>query len=108
LGDRISDNPHYPSYYYRVFSVWDGLPLRIDFATWMDLAYIGVDEQDVMRFVKDCTVRTWILPIGAPFTMVNYYTQQPLLSEAFRRTFLTNYRLVKTGQAYQIWACNRS
>jgi hypothetical protein len=101
----ISDAEHYSSYFYRVFSVWNGRPLDIDFDVWMNLAYAGVDEEHIVRFIRGCTVPIWILPLGAPFTMYSRYNGHPLLSESFRRTFATNYRQIETGYAYQVWKC---
>jgi hypothetical protein len=101
----ISDNQHYHSYFYRVFSVWSGRPLDVDFSVWIDLAYAGVDERYIMRFIKRCNVPTWIIPIGTPFTMLNLYDGLPLFSESFRTTFLTNYQKVQTGYSYQVWKC---
>jgi hypothetical protein len=101
----ISDDGHYSDTYYRIFSVLQGHPLRIDFAAWEDLAYVGVDEKNVIRFIKGCEVPTWILPLGAPFTKLSWYTKQPILSDDFRRIFSMNYRLIQMGQAYQVWGC---
>jgi hypothetical protein len=102
----ITDDERYPSYFYRVFSVWNGRPLDIDFSVWMDLRYVGVDEKDILRFIEGCTVPTWILPLGTPFTKSKGYSSYlPLLSEKFRTTFSTNYRQVETGYAYQVWKC---
>jgi hypothetical protein len=101
----ISDDAHYSSYFNRVFSVFAGGPLHIDFTVWMDLAHAGVDERYIVRFVEGCTIPTWILPMGRPFTQLNWYNKLPLVSEAFRQTFLTNYRPIKIGQAYQVWQC---
>jgi hypothetical protein len=101
----ITDYGHYSSYFYRVFSVWNGRPLDIDFSVWMDLAYVGVDEGYILRFIKGCAIPVWIFPLGRPFTMINWYNGLPLLSESFRRTFFTNYRQIEAGQAYQVWKC---
>ena len=102
----VSDNEHYSSYSYRVFSVWNGHPLDVDFGTWMDLAYVGADEKYILRFVKACTIPVWILPLGEPFSMDNlFFGLGPLLSENFRQTFLANYRQIETGEAYQVWKC---
>jgi hypothetical protein len=101
----ISDLEHFSSYFYRVFSVWNGRPLDIDFSAWMDLAYVGVSEKHIVRLVEKCTVPTWILPLGTPFTMSNWYNGLPLLSESFRTTFLANYRQIESGSAYQVWKC---
>jgi hypothetical protein len=103
----ISDDEHYADYFYRVFSIWKGRPLHIDFTVQMNLAYAGVGEEHIVRFIKGCTVPTWILPLGAPFTMTSWYNDLPVLSDSFRETFSTNYRLVRTGQAYQVWECKR-
>ena len=102
----VSDREHYSSYFYRVLSVWDGRPLHVDFSVWMDLAYIGVDEENIMRFIKECALPTWILPLGTPFTHPNFYGGLPLFSESFRQTFLANYRQIEIGQAFQVWRCN--
>jgi hypothetical protein len=101
----ISDYKHYRDYFYRVFSVWNGRPLDIDFSNWMAMANAGRDEKHIARFIEGCTVPTWILPLGPPFTMFNWYTDLPLLSERFRTTFSTNYRQIATGRAYQVWKC---
>ena len=101
----ISDDAHYSSYFYRVFLVFDERPLHIDFGVWMDLAYAGVDERYIVRFIKGCSIPTWILPLGRPFTQVNWYNGLPLVSESFRQTFLMNYRKIENGEAYQVWQC---
>src|SRR5262249_4643473 len=102
------DTEHFTSYFYRVFSVWKGQPLRIDFSVWMDLAYVGVDEEHVLRFIKGCAVQTWILPLGTPFLLDNFFTNSPMLSESFRQTFLANYQQIEVGRTYQVWQCNSS
>ena len=105
---EISDDGHYSDTYYRIFSVLQGHPLRVDFAAWEDLAYVGVDEKNVIRFIKRCEVPTWILPLGAPFTKLSWYTKHPMLSDDFRRIFSTNYRLIEMGKTYQVWGCRSS
>jgi len=101
----LSDDGHYGDTFYRSFLVFQGAPLHIDFAAWMDLAYAGVSETRIIGFLKQCDVPVWILPEGAPFTQINYYTQLPLLSDEFRRTFFANYHLIQRGEFYQVWRC---
>ena len=79
--------------------------LSIDFAAWMDSKYAGVPEEHIIRFLERCEVPTWIVPVGAPFTLLNLYTGLPLVSDEFRRTFFANYKLAQFGQAYQVWVC---
>ena len=104
----ISDDLHYSDTYYRIFSVLQGHPLHVDFSAWGEMAYAGVPEKNIIRFMKRCEVPTWILPLGAPFTKLNLYTNLPMLSDDFRRTFSMNYKLVQMGQAYQVWRCRSS
>jgi hypothetical protein len=101
----VSDQSHYADTYYKVLSVLRGHPLRVDFAAWMDLQYSGVQENNIIRFVKGCEVPAWILPLGPPFTMVNLYTGRPMLSDEFRQAFSENYRLTEMGNAFQVWVC---
>jgi hypothetical protein len=101
----VSDDAHYTSYFYRVLPVWKGRPLHVDFALWMSLAYINVDEERIMRFIRGCAVQKWILPLGEPFTMLSSFNNLPIVSDSFRQTFSSTYEQIKTGQAYQIWQC---
>jgi hypothetical protein len=103
----ISDDEHYPSYYYQVLSVWNGHPLRVSFTAWMDLAYVGVDEKYITRFVERCAVGTWILPVGNPFMQTNWYNNLPIVTDNFRRIFFASYRQIELGNAYQVWRCNQ-
>ena len=101
----LSDDNHYSDTFYRSFLVFQGAPLHIDFASWMDLAYAGVSENRIIGFLKRCDVPVWILPEGPPFTQINFYTRLPLLSDEFRRTFYANYHLIQKGKFYQVWRC---
>ena len=104
----ISDDKHYSDSYYRIFSVLKGHPLHVDFAVWEYLAYVGVNEKNIFRFIEGCEVPTWILPLGKPFTKLSWYTKRSILSDEFRWIFSANYTLVREGQAYQVWRCRPS
>ena len=104
----ISDDKHYSDLYYRIFSVLKGYPLHVDFAVWEYLAYVGVYEKNIFRFIERCEVPTWILPLGKPFTKLSWYTKRPILTDEFRWIFSANYTLVQEGQAYQVWRCRPS
>jgi len=104
----MSDDTHYPDTYYRILSVLQGHALHVDFDVWGEMAYVGVGEKNIIRFIKRCAVPTWILPLGEPFTERSFYTELPLLSDDFRQTFSTNYKLIQMGQYYQVWACRSS
>jgi hypothetical protein len=101
----VSDDQHYGDYGYHVSSVFHGNGLKTDYGAWMDLAYGGIDEKYISRFLYGCNIPTWILPLGAPFTMINYYTDAPMFSEEFRRVFKENYKLAQEGNTFQVWRC---
>jgi hypothetical protein len=73
----------------------------------MDLAYVGVEEEYITRFVEGCAVGTWVLPVGVPFMKTNWYNNLPIVTDNFRRIFFANYRQIKVGHAYQVWRCNQ-
>jgi hypothetical protein len=101
----LSDAEHYHDTFYRTLLVFQGAPMHIDFSSWMDFAYSGVSETKAVELLTRCEVQEWILPKGSPFSSVNYYTGFPLLSDEFRRTFFSNYRLVEKGEFYRVWKC---
>ena len=104
----VSGDEHYSDSYFRIIPILKGRDLRLDFNAWMDLAYGGVSEENIIRFFKQCEVPAWILPIGAPFTITSYYTDAPLFSDGLRHMFLTNYKMIQMGQVYQVWQCTSS
>ena len=101
----LNNLPHYLYTTYKYLFVLNGHPLRVDFVAWTDMQHAGVEESNILRFIKGCGVPEWILPLGPPFTVAADETQRPLLSDEFRRTFAENYQLVEMGKAYQVWAC---
>jgi len=101
----LSDRDHYRDTYYKALLVFHGAPLHIDFASWMDLEYAGVSDTRIVRLLEECDVPVWILPEGAPFGMINWYTGLPLLSDGFRRTFFDKYKLIQKGEYYRVWRC---
>jgi hypothetical protein len=104
----LSDSAHYDDTFYRTLLVFRGEPVRIDFASWMDLQYAGVSERRIIHWLGQCDIQVWILPQGDPFAMINYYTNRSLLSSEFRRTFFANYSVVKEGAYYRVWRCQPS
>lgn len=100
-----TDDLHYDDSYYRVLGVFQGAPLHLDIAAWMDLAFGGVPESAAARTIENCAVRTWVLPLGEPFVQMNLYTNRPLFSDAFREEFRSHYALVQKDDLYQVWKC---
>jgi len=80
--------------------------IAIDYATWMDLVFVGADSSQLMRLVEGCRTPAWIMPsAGVPFSLTSIYTGAPLFSDEFRRRFLEDYVETKTGRFYRAWTC---
>jgi hypothetical protein len=103
----VSDMAHYGETFLYPDLVFRGGRPSLVSATWMDLAYAGVNEGYVMAVLDECRVPAWLLPHGAPFSLTSYYTSKPLYSSAFRARFFAGYRLAEQGQHYDVWTCRR-
>ncbi len=92
--------------FYRALGVFQGGKLQLDNAAWIDLAFAGIPQSVAARAIDNCTVPTWVLPLGEPFAMRSTYgTGQPLFSDEFREEFHSNYRLAQQDDFYQVWTC---
>jgi hypothetical protein len=100
-----TDRAHYDDTFYRAIAVFTGHGLKVDFAAWMDLRHSGAPESRIVRYVTGCDVPFWIFPLGEPFAMPSFYTDEPMFSDDFRRRFHDNYRLARTGRFFQVWTC---
>jgi hypothetical protein len=101
----IGDDASYEDTYFALLQVMRNGMLHIAVPAWMDLREGGISESYALRFVDGCVVPAWILPAGAPFSLITPYTNQPLFSDAFRAAFAQNYRLAEHGASYDVWAC---
>jgi hypothetical protein len=101
----IGDDASYEDTYFAPLQVMRNGMLHIAVPAWMDLREGGISESYALRFIEGCAVPAWILPAGAPFSVVTPYTNQPLFSDAFRAAFAKNYGLADHGVSYDIWVC---
>jgi hypothetical protein len=100
-----SDDLHYDDSYYGVLGAFQGAPRHLDMAVWMDLSFAGFPESIAARAIENCSVRTWVLPLGEPFQLMSLYTNRPLFSDEFREEFRRHYTLVQRDEFYQVWKC---
>ena len=105
----VSDTPNYRSTFYRVIGVVRGTPVYLEFTFLMDIRAVGLGEDAAQKFVEDCKVPEWILPVdGIPFSLRGSYEYQgryDLISDRFRQAFDHNYRVVFPGKYYNVWGC---
>jgi hypothetical protein len=72
----------------------------------MDIRYVGLGDAATEALVEGCKITEWILPTaGVPFSIINFYQGSQLLSDKFRQDFANNYRVVFTGNYYNVWSC---
>ncbi len=103
----VSDPNHYSDTFLKSLLIFQGAPSSVDFGSWMHLRYVGTSEKIIDRLLGNCRIATWILPKGAPFTMINFFTRRPLFSDDFRDQFASRYTLIQRGAYYDVWRCVR-
>jgi hypothetical protein len=106
----VSDTRNYRSTFYRVIGVVRGTPVHLEFPFLMDIRAVGLGEDAAQKFVEDCKVPEWILPVaGIPFSLRGAYEYQgrydTLISDKFRQAFAHNYHVVFPGKYYNVWGC---
>lgn len=104
----VGSQAHYTDSEYRVVAIFRGAPLPIDVPAWMDLAFGGVNEGVLTRFITHCRIPAWVMPQGEAFSTPNGYDASMMFSENFRALFYANYALAKSGAYYQAWVCKKS
>ncbi len=104
-----SDAQSYALSQYKVLGVFAGGPLVYDTATWIDMQGAGVSDEVLLRLLTDCRTPIWIIPNGgAPFTIPAGYDVSPLFSDRIRDLFDRDYKPIRKGEFYSVWACHAS
>jgi hypothetical protein len=101
----VADDASYEDSYFSTLQVIDNGTLHIAVPAWMDLREGGISESYATKFITDCGVPAWILPKGAPFSIITPYTNRPLFSDEFRDVFAKNYNVIDGGKFYDVWHC---
>ena len=104
----VTDDDHYPDTFLSPFLVFSGHGFHFNAGAWMDLRQDNVSERYAAALFDKCRIPVWILPShGGPFTLPSYYSWGPLFTGQFRASFAANYKLIKRGGFYNVWACKR-
>lgn len=94
---------------YAFIPVMQGQPYTINSSAIRDLQFGGAKLPiATLNYFERCGTAVWLIPAGQePFTALNSYYAQPHMafSEAFRSTFLRNYRRAETGSQFDTWVC---
>jgi len=101
----VTDRENYPLTFLRPILAARGTP-QVEFAAYMDTQFAGLADRSLVAKVRSCELNYWLLPAkGTPFSLPNFYTNEPLLSADFRLAFETNYRKVKQGRFFNVYQC---
>lgn len=109
--DAVMGLPGWKGYRYTLLRAWmpASASTQVDFASYMDLQFAGVPDDQLQRAMAECRLPHIVVPRGEqPFSMGNYYDTQPLMSASLRSTFLTRYEEVSSGARYSLWQCKKA
>ena len=96
-----------PEEFYRVQKAFLGQVTHFDYANYGDQRQAGLPSAVVYPLFDNCAVPSWILSReGSPFS--GDFHDVPLFDEVVRDRFRTNYRLLKQGKYFEVWACNKA
>ncbi len=79
--------------------------LTVDVGAYMDLENAKISDQTLTRSFLSCSRNYWIIPGDSPWSMSNFYTNQPLFSEITQNTFLGCYTLSDRIGNLSVWKC---
>lgn len=94
---------------YRVFGIWQGSPLLLDYQVINDMELAGLSNAVADHFVERCEIRHWIIPKDGPeFSNLRGYPPSPMFSDKFRAAFKQNYKMEREGAYYNVWGCPKT
>jgi len=98
----VSDLKEYPYTYLRALL----RSPQIDYSAFMDLAFSGVRDDELVRALDTCKIEHLLMPNqGAPLSVTNLYNDLPLFSNDVRRAFAVHYSLEATGKILSVYTC---
>jgi hypothetical protein len=98
----VTDLERYGETFYRVMLLGD----QFDAPAFMDLNFIGQNENEFTEKLSNCTIDLLVLPnSGEPFSLENFYTQKFLFSNETKAVFNERFALIKSFNYYNIYQC---
>jgi len=105
MGITDKENAQYRLTFFRPLLVTPEAP-QFEYAGFMDLNYAGVSGLFLSKALNECQATYIALPNGgAPFSILNFYNNEPLFPEAVRSAFRQQYRALETGKFFTIYGC---
>lgn len=107
----VSDSKHenYALSFLRPYAFTQDYSDKLDPVSFMEISFTkGTDDRLFVSKIKNCSYASVILPArGQAFSLLNFYTNKPLYSDALREIFALNYRLIEKGNYFNIYQCNQ-
>ena len=105
MGVTDKENDNYSLTFLRPYLITSAAP-QFEYAGFMDLSYSGVSDQAFVAFLTACQNKFIATPShGVPFSIVNFYTNQPLFSEGVQNAFRSHYKAHHRGAFFTVYAC---
>lgn len=106
MGVTDKENDNYRLTFLRPYLVRLMSP-QFEYAGFMDLSYSGISDQPLTHSLSQCHYRYIAMPKnGTPFSLVNFYTDDSLFSEATRNAFREHYQPHHSGTYFNVYACH--
>jgi len=105
MGVTDKENDNYRLTFLRPYLIKPSTP-QFEYAGFMDLNYSGISDQVFTQSLQQCQYTHIAMPNhGAPFSIANFYTNEPLFSGATRSAFAQHYAPLIHGAYYTVYAC---
>jgi len=105
MGVTDKENDNYRLSFFRPYLVNPEAP-QFEYAGYMDLNYSGISDQTLTRSLQQCQHPYIAMPKnGKPFSILNFYTNESLFSEATQNAFRAHYTSHKEGSFFTVYLC---
>jgi hypothetical protein len=106
MGVTDKENDHYRLSFLRTYLITPESP-QFEYAGYMDLNYSGVSDQALSESLQQCRYKYIAMPLqGEPFSIENFYTNEPLFSDATRTSFHQHYEATGHGKFFILYTCH--
>lgn len=109
MGVTDSKHENYALSFLRPHAFTQDYADKLDPVSFMEVSFTkGTDDRLFVSKMEKCSYASVILPArGQAFSLLNFYTTKPLYSDALRKVFALNYRLIEKAGHFNVYECNQ-
>ena len=105
MGITDKENDNYNLTFLRPYLITSAAP-QFEYAGFMDLSYSGISDKPFVAFLNGCQNKFIATPNhGIPFSIVNFYTNEPLFSVDAQSAFRDHYKARHRGEFFTVYEC---